>query len=285
MPQSKEPDVIEISNAGTTARINQQNKQLISLIRQGKDVMWKGGAPEGYKPGFGWPNSEIMMFPIIGPAPNGEIAINGKHFRMDKHGIARDLPWQIADITPNQVAMAQTYEANTEVRSSKGVISTFPLSYGLLKAYSINERGRLKFEIELENRSEEVLPFFMGWHPAFVAQENSFLISVPQPKGLKITELEEVKLARGNVMFFRGADAMVYGGSSFDLLLRHDFGYGTQVWNKEEGPVALEPISEMFLSRLEEGEETDLALMKKSQKLEVGKKARFTAELEIIRPN
>ena len=275
----KESTVYELSRSKTTAKINLLNTQLFSLKREGLEVMWKGGAPIEHRPIVGWQNSEIVMFPIIGATPNGKITVDGTNFPMSQHGLARNLPWQ-TNINSEGVSMAQIYEAGNEVKNSKGEISVFPRSYKLTKNYSIDGEGKLVFKIEIENRSREALPYSIGWHPAFLALENSTVRLSKDGTVLCSFSLQNVFASPGNVIVADSCDNILYKNDRFNVEIKHDFGTA-QVWNKSEGYVALEPISSKSLSRYP-NEPEDLMLNVSMKKLMRGENHIYTAQIGVL---
>lgn len=294
MPISKE--TIKISNNGTEAEINTSNMQLFSLIRHGVDVMWKGGAPEASRPDKGWQNSEIIMFPIVGDSIDGNICTGGANLPMAKHGIARDLKWEITEANPSSVSMVQVYEAWDEVENGKNdKYSLFPRSYQMNKSYSITDEGKLSFTIEVKNKSKEILPYAIGWHPAFITQKDSSIFrayDVDVVIGCSSTRwdvcrsvsLSDVRNADGNVTLLKDTDRISYYSSGFQLTLTHNLTWGTQIWDKGEGLVALEPISATSLRRIKKDGPKDLLLMDQFRKLEHNKKDRFTVDIKIEDP-
>jgi galactose mutarotase-like enzyme len=103
---------IKLKKSDITAKINPENWQLYSLKRGNKEVMWKGGAPKQEKPDKGWQNSEIIAFPIFGPAVDGVIVYKGKEYPMGQHGLSRRLPWNEVKRTDESIIFTQHYTAN-----------------------------------------------------------------------------------------------------------------------------------------------------------------------------
>ena len=235
--------VVELSRGGTVAKINMLNSQLFGLARKGTDVMWKGGAPEGQRPSEGWQNSEIVMFPIVGAAYDGAVRIGGSSYPVAQHGMARDLPWNVQNLTDDTLVVSQAYEAMTAVRNGKRA-SVFPRSYTLVKTYSIDERGALTFRLEVQNRSEEPLPFAAGWHPAFNITPHSGIKNDKQ----EVVLVDEVAAVDKNAVVFQESHRLsLMLNDGVVVILTHNFGRA-QAWST--GPyVALEPITATSLSK------------------------------------
>jgi len=271
---------IKIGDRKTTAEINLMNSQLFSLKRKDVEVMWGGGAPEGYRPKSGWQNSMIEMFPVIGAPVAGRILIDGNYFPMAQHGIARDLPWEMTRSNSYSATFEQVYEGGQEVPSKKGTISVFPRSYWLTKTYEISQ-GTLVFTLEVQNPSDKMLPYAVGWHPAFRAVEGSILKVLQGREQKDCIPLHRVREANGNVLEFDNSDAIKYENTEFSLALNHNFGR-TQIWDKGEGLVALEPISAFSMSRAPVNtKETELGLQQGYKNLKRGERATFKANINI----
>ena len=287
MPHLDGPTV-KISNGATTAEINLANGQLFSLVRDGKELMWRGGAPEPARPKSGWQNSEIIMFPIVGAAAGGRISIDGKPYPMAQHGIARDLSWE-STWTWNRITLVQQYDAGSTVerRDASGknvtdaggndVVSSYPRSYILTKSYSIGEDGKLRIRIEIENLSDEPMDYAMGWHPAFVAPDAGTI--TPSADGGTTLSLNQVRATNMHVVAADVSDTITYRIAGAVLKLKHNFGRA-QFWDEGKGYVALEPITAPSLSRLGDGPEIDLSSVGYRTLLR-GQKETFEAEIEV----
>jgi hypothetical protein len=279
-------NVITISRGSTVARINPENGQLFSLVRAGTEVMWKGGAPEGERPASGWQNSEFVMFPIVGSALRG-VHIRGATFPVAKHGIARDLPWSM-ESTPDTVIAVQAYTGGREVQRGKGETSVFPCSYRLTKLYHVAEElrawGRLIFSVEIRNTSDAVLPYAVGWHPAFAAQnpkESAIeVLDGPLYAPIYSSRLGAVRRAEGNVVIVENSARVTYDTLNFSVMLKHNFG-NTQIWHTGEGLVALEPMTAASLSRRGREGPVDILSCPGFRKLAPGMSETFTAEVAV----
>lgn len=254
--------IIEISGSDTVAQINTANMQLFSLSRRNQEVMWGGGAPEELRPKSGWPNSELTMAPIVGSAPKNRILVNGTSYPMQKHGLSRDMTWEVSVQGNDYVLMQQHYKAYTRMINKRGDVSVFPNDFDLEKSYVIDREGSLQFTLQVINPSMDLPLFYCaGWHPAFLAPKDS--LSTIMVFGLggndsTTIELGTIKASEGNVVVSRYSDEVVYKTATFSVHFNHNFG-NTQLWNKGEGYVAIEPITALSPSRMEGSAELDTA--------------------------
>ena len=219
--------------------------------------MWPGGMPQERKTNqqkLGWNNSAIIMFPVISSQKDDTYLIDGKQYRMGKHGIARHLPSeQFLLEKPNDVFFIQTYVANTEVNTEKGTFS-FPVSYEIRQRFSINpdDSEKLNHFVQLSNLSDVQMPFAFGWHPAFLltGDKQHFNLEVHFNDGLpslgsrmSLLGVNVVEHSEGNVVSFRNANAVILRGHGYTIELESNIG-NMQIWSpKGQELVAIEPVS------------------------------------------
>lgn len=170
---------------GLRARVNLDNGQLVSLTRHDIEFLWGGGKPEHAKTAFernphGWRNSEIAMFPIVGPAAGFMIQVGNVSYPMDQHGIARNIrtcPIQLGGLDTSSVTLIQEYEENSPVDNLKAGDSKpnpkalrWPFSFKLEKEILI-EGPNLTVTFYITNTSDSPtsMPYQFGWHPAFLS--------------------------------------------------------------------------------------------------------------------
>ncbi|MGD0728529.1 MAG: hypothetical protein ABR981_00430 [Candidatus Micrarchaeaceae archaeon] len=290
---AEKSSVINLGKRYTSAAINSETGELFSFARSDLNVMWEGGAPAELRPKEGRKFSEFVMFPIVGQAIDDKgikdsLVLGDRRFTMGKHGIARHVHWDIESATDTQVVATQTYDAFTGV-PGKSMISVFPLSYKLTKTYCIDDndegRSQLFFTLEIENRSDDVLPYAVGWHPTFKAYEGASIDSFGGPRHNSIVyaaHLEDIRTQNGDVQLYKNANIMYYSTCDFRLSLEHDFPWGIQVWNSGDGLLGLEPISNVSLSKGKRGGGVNILKRDDYRKLmRKGDKETFKAKIEL----
>jgi galactose mutarotase-like enzyme len=156
--------MLVLHHGALTAAINPRNQQLVSLQKNGVEYMHGGGKPENERDP-GWPNSEIIMFPIVGPALDGKIHTPKGTIPMGQHGIVRYLPFTLTHATQNEATYTLHYAANDAVPTPKGE-TPWPYSFSIEKKYTLTDNG-LEFLARVTNESGEPMPYMFGWHPAF----------------------------------------------------------------------------------------------------------------------
>lgn len=239
-----------IEKGGMACSVNLENGQMFRLEQNGVRVLHEGGRPKEMGPVSGWPNTEFLMFPVIGKPPNNKIRVNGESFDMTQHGISRYLPWTLINPSSRdpEIRMVQGYLAGTGVPNRKdGLISEYPASFNIEKAYKIleTEEGMvLEFTAAVEALDD--LIYSIGNHPTFKTVKGGLII----PNiGKEFTDAD-VEKAEHNVILRRGVNEFAYMNSKFAVGIRHDYG-STMFWNNGEGQLGGESISADPISRIE----------------------------------
>lgn len=224
---------LKIGDSLMQVKINPDNTQMFSIVsleHGGVEVMWQGGAP--VPPAGGWPNSEIQMFPITGPAKDNRILVNCVYYNMSQHGFLRDLPWKLVrrDTDTSKVTFEAKYNAMDEVLSKKGIKSVYPGSFKFTKTYEVAD-GELIFTLKIKNNSDEDKPFAAGWHPAFVASKEGSVEILYNKEQKACVTLPQVRESVGNVIKVSQSDLIVYRNPDFTLELRHNLGQNW-IWDR-----------------------------------------------------
>lgn len=162
--------LLELHVGRVQAAFNLENSQMVSLKLKGEELFHGGGKPADLQePGDaqGWQNSEIVMFPVIGPVKGDLLRFEGREYPMAQHGISRHLPWTIIEQRPDSIAFAQQYEGEMPVPNSKiAVPLRWPHSFTLEKRFSLRPQG-IDVTLSVTNDGAEQMRYMIGWHPAF----------------------------------------------------------------------------------------------------------------------
>ncbi len=271
--------MVEISNDGVTAKINELNAQLYSLARGKTEVMWPGGAPSedprrANLPRGSWPNSSLIVLPIFGPAINNTIYVRGKPYSMGQHGLSRALPWTVSSSTSSSATFAQEYSAGTKV-VVKDVNSAFPNSFSTRVTYSIDSKGGLVFDLGVQNKSELPMPFAAGFLPAF-ARKPDDKVEV-NLQGIDSVYLDDMsRSTHSNMRVLERINLVTYTTRAYDLRFSHTFG-NTALWAQENWLVAIAPVTAPPLS-----DRKDLIGRPGYMSIRKGEVARFRASISLI---
>lgn len=122
-----------------------RSKDGIEYLWQGDPAYWSGQAP--------------LLFPICGSIRNNH-AIVGDHkeMNMKRHGIVRHREFICEQQTESAITMAIT--------SDEEMLKQFPYAAKLAVTYEL-DKASVRQTFIVENLSGEIMPFFVGGHPAF----------------------------------------------------------------------------------------------------------------------
>ena len=147
--------IITISNSQLSATINTFGAELISLVKNNKNYIWK--IDETY-----WNKTSPVLFPIVGRLINDSYSFNGEKYQLSRHGFARNMEFSFDKKSDSQVIF--------ELNESEETKINYPFDFKLLIAYTLME-NELVIEYFVRNQSDEVLPFSIGAHPAFAISD------------------------------------------------------------------------------------------------------------------
>lgn len=114
------------------------------LDKEGK-VFWKRHAP--------------VLFPIVGSLKNNTTYIDGKKYQMSQHGFARDMVFDIVNISEREHTYVLKYNENT--------LKMYPYKFELYISYFIEE-NKLTVIYKVRNLDIRPIYFGIGGHPAFI---------------------------------------------------------------------------------------------------------------------
>jgi len=165
-------DPIVIRSGDVRAEVH--DGRLVSLSRGGFEFFHGGGKIEELKSDvdrLGWQESEINMFPVVGPVAGYKLRTGHYTRPLDKHGISRALPWGVEDQTGDSVLLSQVYDGSSVANPKFKADGEMPkrirvAPYRLTKRFEVNGDG-LDTDFLLSNISGDPIRFDMGWHPAF----------------------------------------------------------------------------------------------------------------------
>ncbi len=142
---------ITISNHQIKAAINTLGAELIQLEKDNQNYIWT--VDETY-----WNKTSPILFPIVGRLKNDSYSIVDKNYELQRHGFARNFEFEIEHKTENAVVLLLTENQET--------LKQYPFQFELRLKYEIIENS-LKLNYSIINKSQEIMPFSIGAHPAF----------------------------------------------------------------------------------------------------------------------
>ena len=124
----------------------------IEKIHQGEDVRDDNGKVY-------WKRHAPVLFPIVGSLKNNTTYIDGKKYEMSQHGFARDMVFDIVNISEREHTYVLKYNENT--------LKMYPYKFELYISYFIEE-NKLTVIYKVRNLDIRPIYFGIGGHPAFI---------------------------------------------------------------------------------------------------------------------
>lgn len=106
-----------------------------------------------------WARTSPVLFPFVGSLKNKEYIAKGNTYQMGQHGFARDMEHTFISQSEDTIWF--------ELKSNEETIVKYPYEFTLRIGYQLIDNA-VKVLWEVENASEEFLPFSIGAHPAFI---------------------------------------------------------------------------------------------------------------------
>jgi galactose mutarotase-like enzyme len=141
-----------IANDELTVQVEPVGAELQAITdRQGGNWLWHGD------PAI-WAGRSPLLFPVVGKHRNGEVLIEGRHFPIKPHGIARTSRFDIVEQAKDHCVLRLTDSAASR--------EAYPFAFALDMAYRL-DGPTLALEARISNRDHRPMPFCFGYHPAF----------------------------------------------------------------------------------------------------------------------
>ena len=148
----------KLENELIAIEVEEHGAELKSLVRKntGKEYMWKAD------PKF-WGRTSPVLFPFVGAVKDKQFRTKGQTYTMGQHGFARDMDFTLDSQTEDTLWFV--------LKSNEETMAKYPYAFTLRIGYHI-EGNKLEVLWQVENPSEEELPFSIGGHPAFNRPKN-----------------------------------------------------------------------------------------------------------------
>jgi galactose mutarotase-like enzyme len=105
-----------------------------------------------------WGYHNPTLFPIVGSLTGHRYVYNENEYKMKQHGLAR-----IFDFECNH---SDDVSCTWQLTENEETLKQYPFHFTLRIRYTL-EGKRILIDYTVENRSNEVMPFQLGLHPAF----------------------------------------------------------------------------------------------------------------------
>lgn len=133
-----------------------------------------------------WQGQDIAIFPFIARLKGKTYTHKGKEYSLKNHGLCRYYEFRLVEKKSDSLTL--------RFDSNEMTMKEYPFPFSFLITYRLEGR-RLYVSYKIENRGEEVMPFGLGAHPAFIVdstRENG----VPNTSNNKVILDKPTKLTR-----------------------------------------------------------------------------------------
>ena len=200
------PERVSLRYGDCRAEVLLRGGQICSLRgSDGREAIWQADPAV-------WPQHAPVLFPVCGSVKNEQVTIAGKTYPMKKHGFTRNAPFQVAKLGDDFVELV--LEPTEESRAM------YPFDFVLHVTYSLFENGYTTTFL-VENRSECVMPFCVGGHPAFICPMEEYASFTDYQLVFPEKESGRVALAPGGGLI-DGAEILPDFRDGQILPLRHE---------------------------------------------------------------
>lgn len=158
---------------------------------RGEELLWQGDINS-------WQDKDISIFPIAGRLRDGFYFVDGERYEMKIHGVAFYSQFECVENSSLKLVF--------ELKSNCQTLKIFPYEFCFRVIYRLDGKKIVK-EYVVENPSNKILPYGVGFHPGFFIDEtinegvsdtfeNEIVFNVPQR--VKILEMD------GSGVFVKG---------------------------------------------------------------------------------
>lgn len=145
--------MLKIENEFVCVQFKTQAAEITSFYNKdtGIEYMYDGN------PEF-WTGRNPILFPIVGSTWNKEIVINGQVYHMGNHGFCRNSDFTVESIREDELVLS--------LESNEETLQQYPFDFKLTVKYQLKGK-ELSIVYVIDNRSDQIMPFNFGLHPAF----------------------------------------------------------------------------------------------------------------------
>lgn len=133
-----------------------------------------------------WNRHAPILFPIVGKLKDNQTEIEGKIYKMGQHGFARDMEFK--KIGENKYVLTSNAET----------LEKYPYEFELYVSYEV-ENNKLITKYNVQNKSNKVIMFGIGGHPAFkcdYSSGNCKLEFENEENNIEVLQLEDGLIAK-----------------------------------------------------------------------------------------
>jgi galactose mutarotase-like enzyme len=235
-----------------------ENGELISFKVDEKEYIHQKGNK-------GWRNSDIEMFPVIGPTSKNNFRVHTKKGAaiQDQHGLLRELKYSLVSSDETAVKFIKKYKKNTKIPNSKfpkkstEAFLSWPFDFTFEKQFTLENKS---LKIVFIITSEKGMPFMLGYHPAFLLSNTGKEIIASANE--RVT-LADVYKAGHNAYPLLNCTSLILENSDKNNLEISTVGFHNfMLWTAVDNMLCIEPISQYTSYTNEKFSEENMSLSK-----------------------
>lgn len=143
----------QIKNDKLTLTINPHGAELVSIKDNGgEEYLWDGD------PAY-WGRHSPILFPLVCGLWNDTFRINGKEYKMKRHGFARDTDFTLVAKGDDRCVYA--------LHDNAATLEKYPYHFNLGIGYRL-DGNKIHVVWHVENTDDKTIYFQIGGHPAFL---------------------------------------------------------------------------------------------------------------------
>ncbi len=146
--------IYEIENENIKLKVDSHGAEMKSLIKKetGAEYLWNGD------PAY-WQRTSPILFPLVGRLVDNTYRAKGNTYTMPQHGFARDMEFTLLEKKDHEIWFS--------LKDTEETRENYPYTFELQIGYLL-QGANVKVMWKVRNEQEEILPFAIGGHPAFL---------------------------------------------------------------------------------------------------------------------
>ena len=194
-------DMVYLENEKLKVAIQEKGAELTSIVKKETQTEYLWNADPVY-----WKRHAPVLFPIVGAVKGDSYRYDGKEYKIEKHGFARDMEFTVVN--------AADTEAWFRLDATEETKKKFPFAFRLEIGYKLCD-DQIETIWKVSNQDDKQMYFSIGGHPAFLCplankgkQSDYYLkfdtkkdlqFALIDPEGLVISEDNILKNENGYV--------------------------------------------------------------------------------------
>lgn len=143
--------------------VSDMGAEMQSIKKAGTEYLWNGDKKY-------WPERSPLLFPFVGRFTNGRYFLNGKEYKMDIHGFARHMVYEVSFKEDEEIVFC--------LHDTEETYEMYPYHFELQVMYQL-KGNKIVITYHVLNCSEDTMYFGIGGHPGF---------ALPFDKGLEFED-------------------------------------------------------------------------------------------------